>query len=184
MTETETVETTGGPTGGPAEDRPRRRRVAAPLAALLVLVTAAVAAYGVLAHRDLEAARAEQAAGDAAVRAAGEEALLLFSLSAATSAADVEALLDGATADFRGDLEDQAQALRDALEASEVTATGEIDSAALIEVDGDRAQVLVAASQVLDNAETEVPEPRYYRVRVGLERVESRWLVASLEFVG
>jgi Mce-associated membrane protein len=127
-------------------------------------------------HDDEEARRAAVAAASAEVRG-------LLSISATTSDEDVAALLAGATADFRSELESQADRLRTELSENDVVATGSIDSAAVSAFGGDSATVIMAASGTVDNKQTADPEPRNYRLEVTLVEEDGRWLVSGLEFV-
>jgi Mce-associated membrane protein len=152
--------------------------------ALLLVVLVAAVGFGAnraLAWRD---AHDSDADGRAAVSAAKAEVTALTSISARTSDADVRDLLEGATAEFRTELERQADRFREALTRARVTSTGKVVSAGLAELDDDKAVVLVAASGSVKNNRTRKAEPRSYRMRVDLRRVEGDWLVAGLEFVG
>lgn len=119
----------------------------------------------------------------AAVAAASAEARGLLSISATTSDEDVASLLEGATADFRSELESQAERLRTELSENDVVATGSIDSAAVSAFGGDSATVILAASGTVDNKQTAAPEPRNYRLKVTLVEEDGHWLVSGLEFV-
>lgn len=153
--------------------------------ALAVLLLGVVlVAFGVdrgLAWREAAQDRDE---GRAAVAAARAEVLALTSVSATTSEADVHKLLDGATDAFRDEFEKEAGAFREALTSAKVTSTGEVVSAGLVDLDGSEATVLVAASGTVSNEQARTPEPRNYRMKVDLQKVDDSWLVSGLEFVG
>lgn len=125
----------------------------------------------------------EEEARRAAMAAASAEARGLISISGTTSDEDVAALLEGATADFRKELESQADRLRTELSENDVEATGSIDAAAVSAFGGDSATVILAASGMVDNKQTADPEPRSYRLEVTLVEEDDRWLVSGLEFV-
>ncbi|MCR1785134.1 nuclear transport factor 2 family protein [Nocardioides carbamazepini] len=118
-----------------------------------------------------------------AVAAATAEVEGLIDISAATSADDMAALLDGATASFRSELESQADRLRQALTDNAVEASGDVVSAGVVKLDGDRATVVVAAVGTVRNKQTDAAEPRNYRLAVDLQRTKGAWLVSGLEFV-
>lgn len=164
-----------------------RRRIALPsftpgLAATTVVVLAllALAGWRGLAWQD---ARDRSADEKAAAAAASAEVEGLIDISGATSDADMERLLDGATADFRSELEAQADRLQKALTANEVEASGEAVSTGVVDLDGDEATVIVAATGTVRNNSTKAAEPRNYRLRVDLVRSDGDWLVSGLEFV-
>lgn len=149
----------------------------------VTLLLAALA--GVTAERGLAWRDEHQTvrAGEAATAAARAEVARLITISDTGSEATLEELLDGATAGFRTELERRADQLRKALADSKVTATGDIVSSGLVQLDDDRATVIVAAEGTVRNATTDADQPRSYRLSVDLQRVDHAWLVSGLEFV-
>ncbi|GAA4082562.1 hypothetical protein ACFFOS_13705 [Nocardioides kongjuensis] len=127
--------------------------------------------------------RAQVTDGRDAVAAASAEVEGLIDISSATSDADMEELLAGATAGFRTELEGQADRLQQALTENAVKASGDVVSAGLVKLAGDRATVIVAAAGSVQNKQTKAAEPRNYRLTVDLQRVKGDWLVSGLEFV-
>ena len=148
--------------------------------AVLVLALLAVGGWRALAWQD---ARDRIADEKAAAAAASAEVEGLIDISGATSDADMAKLLDGATADFRSELEAQADRLQKALSANKVEATGETVSTGVVRLDGDKATVIVAATGTVRNRSTKAAEPRNYRLEVDLVRSDGDWLVSGLEFV-
>lgn len=146
----------------------------------VTLALLAFAAQQLLSWRD-ERQRAEDAS-DATAAAAAEVAGLI-GISSATSGTDIDALLDGATADFRSELAEQAQRLRKELVRHQVRATGSVVSAGVVELEDGKATVIVAATGTVRNKKAVEPEPRNYRLRVDLVETRGRWLVSGLEFV-
>lgn len=147
---------------------------------LAVLALLALSGERALDWREQQDRASEE---EAAVAAATEEVQGLVAISGATSAEAMERLLDGATAEFRSELEAQADRLQKALVDNEVDATGEVVSAGVVELSDDEATVIVAAAGTVSNKQTKEAEPRNYRLRVDLARTEDRWLVSGLEFV-
>lgn len=150
----------------------------------LGVVVLALLAGAVASGLDWRRTHAAEDDGDAAVAAARAEVLALTSVSAKTTEDDIDRLLAGATSDFRDELERQTDAFRQALVSADVTSTGEVVSAGLSSLEDAKATVLVAASGTVANAKAKQPEPRNYRMRVDLQKVQDRWLVSGLEFVG
>lgn len=153
-----------------------RTAVVVLVAVVLLLVTGQRA----LAWHD---ERAQVTDGKDAVAAASAEVEGLIDISSATSDADMEELLAGATAGFRTELEGQADRLQQALTENAVKASGDVVSAGLVKLAGDRATVIVAAAGSVQNKQTKAAEPRNYRLTVDLQRVKGDWLVSGLEFV-
>ncbi len=166
--------------------RPRlaalRERVSwqAGLLALVVVALLVVAGERGLAWQD-ERQRAADEKDAAAAATAEVEGLI--EISGATSEEDLDKLLDGATADFRTELEAQADRLRKALSENKVSATGEVISTGVVKLEDGRATVIVAAAGTVENDQTAEAEPRNYRLRVDLQQDDDRWLVSGLEFV-
>ncbi|RHW23619.1 hypothetical protein D0Z08_28760 [Nocardioides immobilis] len=150
------------------------------LLALVVVALLAVAGHRALAWQD-ERQRATDEKDAAAAATAEVEGLI--EVSGATSEQDLDKLLDGATAEFRTELEAQADRLRKALSKNKVTATGDVVSAGVVNLEDGRATVIVAAVGTVENDQTAEAEPRNYRLRVDLQQDDDRWLVSGLEFV-
>jgi len=157
-------------------------RVSWPAALVAVVVVALLVVAG---ERALAWQGERQRVDDekAAAAAATAEVEGLIEVSGSTSEADVEKLLDGATAGFRDELEKHADRLRTALTKNKVTATGEVVATAVVKLEDGRATAIVAAVGTVENKQTAAAEPRYYRLRVDLQHDGDRWLVSGLEFV-
>lgn len=150
--------------------------------ALGIVIAALVAVAGerALAWREHRDRLADETAAVAAAKAEVEG---LIDISGSTSEDDMARLLDSATAEFRDELEAQADRLQKALADNEVEATGEAVSSGIAKLDGERATVIVAAVGTVRNKQTKTAEPRNYRLRVDLLRTDGTWLVSGLEFV-
>lgn len=144
-----------------------------------------VALIGLTVERGLtwQEHRERAAAAHAATEAATSQVEKLITVSRSTAQDSIDALLDGATGDFRIEFEAQADSLRRALADSDVSTTGEVMSTGVVKASDDRATVLVAATGTVQNKQAEKPQPRNYRLSVDLEKVDGRWLVSGLEFV-
>lgn len=151
--------------------------------AAVIVVVAALLVFS--AERALAWQSERHRASDerAVATAARTEVEGLIGISSSTSKDDMTKLLDGATADFRNELEAQADRLQDALSDNAVTATGEAVSTGVVKLAGERATVIVAATGTVKNKATKKAEPRNYRLKVELQRTDGTWLVSGLEFV-
>jgi Mce-associated membrane protein len=150
------------------------------LLALVVVALLAVAGNRGLAWQDERQRTIDEKDAAAAATAEVEG---LIEVSGATSKEDLDKLLDGATAEFRAELEAQAGRLRNALSKNKVTATGHVTSTGVVKLEDGRATVIVAAAGTVENDKTAKAEPRNYRLRVDLQQDDERWLVSGLEFV-
>jgi Mce-associated membrane protein len=119
----------------------------------------------------------------AAATSARTEVEGLIDVTGATSDQDLDRLLGGATAEFRAELEAQADRLRQTLTQNKVTATGEVVSTGVVDLGDGRATVIVAAAGTVKNQRSTDAQPRNYRLRVDLQQDGDRWLLSGLEFV-
>ena len=148
--------------------------------ALVVLALLVFSGERALAWQDQRDRAADEKAAAAAATAEVEG---LIDISGSTSEDDMDRLLDGATADFRSELEAQAERLKKALTDNKVEATGDAVSTGVVKLADDKATVIVAAVGSVKNKSTKKAEPRNYRLRVDLLKSDDTWLVSGLEFV-
>lgn len=150
---------------------------------MAALVALLLGGWGVHTGLQVRELRAEETGREDVVRAAEAEVVALISVSSKTTEADLEKLADGATGDFRAELTEQSQALRDALRGEQVTSTGAVASTGVVSWSPERARVIVAARGNVANKAARDARPRSYRLEVDLRNVDGRWLVSGLEFV-
>ena len=149
-----------------------------------VLLVALVAAVVVLVRsapavdEDLTADQREVAA------AARTEALAFLTVDHRNMDPLVDAVLAGATGEFKEQYADQrARLVREAKRTGAIS-TGEVVALGVGDMDADSATVLVAAnSDVSNNRTGEKPQTRYYRLRLDLVRDGDRWLTNNVQFV-
>jgi Mce-associated membrane protein len=157
------------------------------LAVLAVLVPV-VAGAGVWwwqreEHNQAEAAVAEDAA---ALKAATREVLAWASVDYRKVDEYFASVKAGATGDFLEQFTQTEEPLRKLLTENKSIQVPTIpkDAAGLLERDGDKARVIVAMDAAVTNTSTKTPQPRQYRLELGLQQVDGEWLVDNLEFVG
>lgn len=150
--------------------------------AAVALVATGALGLGTRSALELRDAHAEQTGRNAAVAAASREVAGLITVSDKTTQEDLDALREGATADFAAELEEQSAALRTALQQQKVVSTGTVASAGVVSWSPERARVIVAAVGEVKNAGS-AGTPRAYRLQVDLRNVEGHWLVSDMEFV-
>ena len=94
-------------------------------------------------------------------------------------------VLDGATGEFKKQYQTSLKSLKDAAVSQESISKGHVDQVALGETDSDSATVFVAAGSKVQNKGTKGQvEDRSWRMKLTMARVDDRWLISKLEFVG
>ncbi|WP_183097320.1 hypothetical protein [Nocardioides pelophilus] len=147
------------------------------------LVVLGLLAFSVERGMSWREVRSNEADERAASAAAVTQVEQLVGISGSTADEDIERLLDGATGDFHAELESQIKRLQQVLADSKVKATGEAVSTGVVTLTDDKASVIVAASGTVQNKDTDKAEPRNYRLKVDLVKMDGRWLISGLEFV-
>lgn len=150
---------------------------------LTVVVPAALVATVAVAVSTVRADREREAHRQALVDAAGAGVLALIGVHADTADADLDRLGALSTGTFAAELRDGAAGFVDSIRDAAVTSEGRIDAAALAGETGTSAVVVVAASARVSNAAGPDGAQRTYRLRVGVDEVDGRLLVSSVEFV-
>jgi Mce-associated membrane protein len=96
----------------------------------------------------------------------------------------VEAVLAGATGDFKEQYESQREMLASEAVRTEATSTAEVVALGVGGFSDDAGDVLIAANSTVTNSKTgSEGQVRYYRLRLSLVREGDRWLTSNLEFV-
>jgi Mce-associated membrane protein len=121
--------------------------------------------------------------GDAAVRVAQDQVLDLTTLDSHTVSEKIKAMRERTTGDFSRQLEGIAKSFVDAVTKAKLTASGDIDAAAITKIDDARATVLVATTVLVTNKKEPKPATRSYRMKVDLIWSDDHWLIDGMEFV-
>jgi len=144
------------------------------LAALSVVVV-----FGCLAVRS---DRARESQRQEYVDGAVAGALALIDVHSATVDEDLETLQSLSTGTFADELKSGESAFVASIRDFAVDSDGRVDTAALASESGNSGVVLIAASAQVGNSAGE-SSARTYRLRVGVEDVDGRVLMSSVEFV-
>jgi Mce-associated membrane protein len=144
------------------------------LAALSVVVV-----FGALAVRS---DRARESQRQDYVDGAVAGALALIDVHSATVDEDLETLQSLSTGTFADELKSGESAFVASIRDFAVDSDGRVDTAALASESGKSGVVLIAASAQVGNSAGE-SSARTYRLRVGVEDVDGRVLMSSVEFV-
>lgn len=158
--------------------RPTRRTMAVGVGA--VVLAAALAATGVLGWQ-IRNQRVVDDAGQQALAAARQYALVLTAVDAAKLDSNFAAVLDGATGHFKDMYTQSSAGLKQVLIDNKAKATGTVVAAAVKSATPDKVEVLLFVDQAVTNALN--PEPRLDRNRIimTMEKVGGRWLASDVE---
>jgi Mce-associated membrane protein len=175
-----------GPGSGDDSRRPRRG-IAATIVVLVVLGALVAAVTTLLVRAQSRGERND--AREAALQAAREEAVNLTTLSYKTAERDVDRILSGATGELRRQFAAQRPAETRVLSQTRSVSRGTVLAAGLVRMatDLETAQVVVATDATVTTETTPgSPESvlKHYRMVMGLERVDGRWLVSNVAFAG
>lgn len=145
-------------------------------AALLVGSLATSGVLAVKAHQE----RAVTDAGQQALAAAQQYAVILTSVDAAKLDSNFAAVLDGATGDFKRMYSESSSQLKQVLIDNKAKADGKVVAAGIKSATKDKVEVMLFLDQAVTNALN--PEPRLDRNRIiiTMERVDGRWLASDV----
>lgn len=159
----------------------RRARVLWALVALVLVVTAVLAATRGRAWFD---ARQVAAAEREALAAGRQIAVNFATLDYRTVDADTARVRAVATGEFLASYTKSLTDLRTVVVENESTSTVERAEAAVVSADRDSAQVIVGVVAPTTNTNVPAGEKKTYRMKLGLREVGGTWKVERLEFVG
>ncbi|MGY0502936.1 hypothetical protein ACWZHB_30985 [Nocardia sp. FBN12] len=153
------------------------------LAAAIVLVLALVVgagfaaftAYSVNKDEDLRAQYTETAR---------QAVLNLTTIRAESAKEDIDRILSVASGDFKTEFDGRVDPFMDVVKQANVVSTGEVVESGIVTADGESAQVLVAAKQMVSNNGSPEPQSRQYRFRVTVSNGDTGMTVSKVEFVG
>jgi Mce-associated membrane protein len=156
-----------------------RRRIVAWVAAALAFLALA-GSTGFLGWQLWQERRLEQAAEDA--RSAAEEyARVLTSIDSDRVDENFDAVLDGATGEFKDMYSQSSAELRQLLIDNKAKAHGVVLESAVQSATKDKVVVLLFVDQSVSN--TKVPDPRIdrSRIKMTMEYVDGRWRASKVE---
>ena len=172
----EPQETAGAePVASPA----RRRTFSAAVAGVLALLVGATVWAG---WRDARA-RQDDAAREQMVAAGREVVLALTTIDHTQIDRDVQRILDASTGAFRDDFAQRAETFKAAARKAESTSVGTVREVGLESAEGDSARVLVALTVMTSNRGAPEQQPKSWRTRVTVTKVDDGFKVAAVEFV-
>lgn len=96
---------------------------------------------------------------------------------------DVQRILDSATGSFHDDFSKRSQPFIDVVKQAHSKSVGRIVEAGLESESGNEAQVLVVARVEVSNAGAAEQEPRAWRMRISVQKVDGEAKVSNVAFV-
>jgi Mce-associated membrane protein len=172
------------------EPAPRRLRRLWPRSevslGLLAGVVSVCALAGLVGWLGLTAyhARAAHEQRQLFLQAARQGALDLTTIRANDVDADVQRVLDASTGKFYDEFKARSADFAAAVRQAQSSSTGTVTEAGIETIDNDTAQVLVSAAVHTEIAQAPAQEPRYWRMRITVKRVDQQLpKVADVEFV-
>lgn len=156
---------------------PGRRAVG--LAAGAVVTAGLIATITVLAS-DLYERRAVEHAEQQALAAAQQYAAILTSVDSAHLDENFEAVLDGATGEFKKMYSESSNHLKQLLIDNDAKPDGKVVAAGIKSASRDRVEVMLFVDQEVSNKH--LPEPRLDRSRIimTMNKVDGRWLAGDV----
>jgi Mce-associated membrane protein len=116
--------------------------------------------------------------------AARTEALAFLTVDHTDMDPLIDAVLAGATGDFKKQYESQREMLASEAVRTEATSAAEVVALGVGDLDDDAATVLLAANSTVTNTSTgDEGQVRYYRLRLDLVREGDQWLTSNVQFV-
>ncbi|SFB28068.1 Mce-associated membrane protein [Nocardioides alpinus] len=116
--------------------------------------------------------------------AARTEALAFLTVDHTDMDPLIDAVLAGATGEFKEQYESQREMLASEAVRTEATSAGEVVALGVGDLDDETATVLIAANSTVTNTSTgSEGQVRYYRLRLDLVREDDRWLTSNVQFV-
>jgi Mce-associated membrane protein len=162
-----------------AEPASHRRQL---LLAGLVVVLALAGLTGWLGYRSYQVHQTEQRQ-QLFLQTACQAALNLTTISHTEVDADVQRILDSATGNFYDDFQQRLKPFVEVVRQAQSTSVGNIIAAGVETENADGAQVLVAVTVKTSTSAGADHQPRSWRMRLTVQRVDHSAKVANVEFV-
>jgi Mce-associated membrane protein len=115
---------------------------------------------------------------------ASKEATAFLNIRYDTAQESIDAVMAGATGDFRDQYAQATEALITLLQDNKSIRTGEVIWAGVVAQDPDSATVILATTGTVQNNQTGAnPKAENYRIQMDLVAEKGRWLTSDLQFV-
>ena len=118
------------------------------------------------------------------IDAASKEATAFVNIRYDDADASIQAVMDGATGDFRDQYSKATDALVKLLKDNKSIRTGDVLWTGVVAEDPDSATVIIATTGTVSNNQTgNQPKAENYRIQMQLTREKGKWLTSDLQFV-
>ena len=148
----------------------------------LVLVVALAGLTGWLGFRTYQSHRTEEQR-NLFLQVGRQGALNLTTIDFQQADKDVQRILDSATGTFYDDFRKRSQPFVDVVKQAQSKSVGTISEAGLESESENGAQVLVAVQVKTSNAGAPEQQPRAWRMRISVQKVDDETKVSNVEFV-
>lgn len=148
----------------------------------LVMVVALAGLGGWLGKR---AYRSHQAAqqSNLFLQVARQGALNLTTISYTEADADIRRILESSTGTFHDDFQKRSQPFIELVTKAQATSEGTITEAGMESADGDQARVLLAVTVKTSDSDAHDQQPRLWRMRITVQKVDQGAKVSDVVFV-
>ncbi|MCV7220217.1 tetratricopeptide repeat protein [Mycolicibacterium elephantis] len=117
------------------------------------------------------------------VQVGRQGALNLTTINWEQAEADVQRILDSATGTFYDDFQQRSQPFIEVVKQAQSKSEGEVTAAGLESESGNEGQVLVAVTVNTSNAGAPEQQPRAWRMRITVQKIDDEAKVSNVEFV-
>lgn len=147
----------------------------------LLVVLALAGLCGVLGYRAYQDHRAEQER-TLFVTVAKQAAVNLTSIDYRHAETDVQRILEVSTDGFHDDFAGRSAPFIDVVKRAQSSTQGAVTEAGVESMSGDEARVLVAVTVMSSNRGVPEPQPRYWRMRLTVNKVDGGAKVSQVDF--
>jgi Mce-associated membrane protein len=131
-----------------------------------------------------EASETEQQRYADIIESASKEATAFVNIRYDDAQASIDAVMAGATGDFRDQYAKSTDGVIQVLEQNKSVMSGEVLWTGVVAQDPDSATVIVATSGTVQNKQTgDKPVARYFRLQLQMVSEKGTWLTSDLQFV-
>jgi len=162
-----------------------RTPMSAPRRAILFGLTVATALSVLLGWLGFRAYQAQhrQAERSQFLQVAQQGALNLTTIDWQHADTDVQQILDSATGQFYDDFAERSQPFLDVVKQAQTTTAGTVTAAALESKSEDTAHVLVAVRVKTSTIGAPEQDPRAWRMRISVQKVDDQMKISNVGFV-